>query len=53
MAAEAPADGAMLGFYAPGVRQERDWERQFDGHLDAAQMHGWLREMSDEPNQVG
>ena len=51
--AATPAASDMLGFTSAGAAQERDLEQRFDAGLNAAEMRGWLRELSSAPNQVG
>jgi N-acetylated-alpha-linked acidic dipeptidase len=51
--APAGAGPAMLGFDPGGAAQERDLEQRFNAQLSAAEMRGWLQQLSSAPNQVG
>ena len=55
-AASAPAasNGATLfGFTADESGTQRELEQRFDADLNAADLRGWLKTLSSEPNQVG
>ncbi|MGB6489622.1 MAG: transferrin receptor-like dimerization domain-containing protein [Steroidobacteraceae bacterium] len=49
----AGAGPAMQGFAPGGAARERDLEQRFDAQLSAAEMRGWLQQLSSAPNQVG
>ena len=55
-AADAPAASAgtsLFGFTADQSGTERELEQRFDADLNAADLRGWLKTLSAEPNQVG
>jgi N-acetylated-alpha-linked acidic dipeptidase len=55
-AAAAPAASAgtpLFGFTADESSAERELEQRFDSDLNAADLRGWLKTLSSEPNQVG
>ncbi len=51
----APAAGAVeiLGFSAGGAAAEAQLEQRFDADLSAADLRGWMQQMSSAPNHVG
>ena len=49
----AASDTALLGFTADGSKQQQSLEKEFDAQLSAAEMRGWLKQMTSGPNQVG
>ncbi|HEY2679151.1 MAG TPA: transferrin receptor-like dimerization domain-containing protein [Steroidobacteraceae bacterium] len=54
VAADAPAGaGDMLGFSAGGAATEQQLEQRFDAALSAADLRGWMQQMSSAPNHVG
>ena len=51
---DVPGAGpAMLGFAPASAARERDLEQRFNAQLSAAEMRGWLQQLSSAPNQVG
>lgn len=44
---------SAVGFAPGGAARERDLEQRFDAQLSAAEMRGWLQQLSSAPNQVG
>jgi N-acetylated-alpha-linked acidic dipeptidase len=52
-AAAAAPPGSMFGFSDPDAEHERAFEQSFDQSLDAADLRGWLKQLSAEPNHVG
>ncbi len=46
-------DPALLGYTPEASAAERRLEQQFDGHLDAADLRGWMEELTDQPFFVG
>ena len=43
----------LFGFTADESGTERELEQRFDADLNAADLRGWLKTLSSEPNQVG
>src|ERR1700749_2413752 len=52
MSATAGAS-AMFGFTADEAATEQGLEQRFDADLNAADLRGWLKTLSSEPNNVG
>jgi N-acetylated-alpha-linked acidic dipeptidase len=53
-AADAPAGANDLeGFSSSGAAAEMQLEQRFDADLSAADLRGWLQQMSSAPNHVG
>src|SRR5690242_4314741 len=44
---------ALFGFRPEEVPAQQALEQRFDAQLDAAELRGWLKTLSSEPNQVG
>ena len=47
------ASPALLGFRPARVEEQLATEHRFDEHLAAADIRGWLEQLSAEPNHVG
>ena len=47
------ADSAILGYDESASARQRETEALFDASIDAAEMDGWLKHMSDRPHHVG
>ncbi|MCE5233044.1 MAG: transferrin receptor-like dimerization domain-containing protein [Mizugakiibacter sp.] len=47
------APPALYGFGTADAAAQRDLERRFDAHLDAADMRAWMQSMASAPNHVG
>lgn len=48
-----PAAPALFGFTPEQASAERALEQRFDAGIDAADLRGWLKTLSSEPNHVG
>jgi N-acetylated-alpha-linked acidic dipeptidase len=48
-----PAGTAMFGFTADEAATEQALEHRFDAEINAADLRGWLKTLSSEPNNVG
>jgi N-acetylated-alpha-linked acidic dipeptidase len=48
-----PAGTAMFGFTADEAVTEQGLEQRFDANIDAADLRGWMKTLSSEPNNVG
>jgi N-acetylated-alpha-linked acidic dipeptidase len=48
-----PATGSMFGFSPTDSAGETALEQRFDAALDPAELRGWLKTLSAEPNHVG
>jgi N-acetylated-alpha-linked acidic dipeptidase len=47
------AGSALFGFRPDEATAQQALEQRFDAQLDAADLRGWLKTLSSEPNQVG
>ena len=47
------ADSVILGYDESASARQRETEALFDASIDAAEMDGWLKHMSDRPHHVG
>jgi N-acetylated-alpha-linked acidic dipeptidase len=52
-AAGTDEPGGVFGFSAADAAREVTLEQRFDGALDPAELRGWLKTLSAEPNHVG
>jgi N-acetylated-alpha-linked acidic dipeptidase len=48
-----PGAPAMFGFTADEAATEQALEQRFDADINAAELRGWLKTLSSEPNNVG
>src|SRR5579862_5402729 len=53
VAADAPPSGDLTGFSSTDAAAEMQLERRFDSDLSAAELRGWLEQMTSAPNHVG
>ena len=47
------AGPALFGFRPDEASAQQALEQRFDAQLDAADLRGWLKTLSSEPNHVG